>query len=896
MILRRNPYAPFLDKLLKPARYIGGEQFQIIKNWDDCSCKVALCFPDTYEIGMSHLGMKILYEELNGEETILAERCFAPWIDAEKEIRQNNLKLVTLENFQPLCNFDVVGFSLQYEMSYTNILNMLDLGGIEIFQKDRMESDSFVIAGGPCATHPEPLAPFVDFFVIGDGEDLFKRVAIFIGNKRKTGTKRVEILNELKSWEGIYVPSLYQTEVCEKSGFEVVKDGTVRRFIVDNFKKYPFPTKSPIPHLTAIFDRYSVEISRGCTEGCRFCQAGMLYRPIREREPKQIISSILNGMKCGGFDDASLTCLSTTDYSAITPLLTELLDEFAKTNSTLGVSSLRAYGLDKRVLDKLGKLKSTSITLAPEAGTERMRSVINKNITESDLTTAAENLFSRGWKKMKLYFMIGLPTETDEDVLAIMQLAKDIRYLARRMKINNPGITAAVSSFVPKPHTPFQWEPMITLREIERKQELLWQEARNNKLQYKKHISKISHLEGIVARGDRKISGLIYQVWKRGGRFDGWTETFDYKLWAESMEMLSIDQSRYLSAIPLDGRLPWDHIWVGPTKEFLLKERAKAFNEVLSPPCGKPLGEKVHYTNVAKLKKEHEVNGKKLVCHNCGVNCDLKKMIAEREVFLESLGAINEVPYEPSVENVEGDVTPVERSKRGQNVGVTYRVNYSKVGSISLISNLDLQKVVARFFKRAKMDVLYSEGFNPHPLISFGSALTLGISSLSEYFDVRVPYHWNDLDAVLKLLQDNSEKGIILNNIEEITRKTPSIQTTSRFFKYFIPVNNEEMIDDSVKKILNSEKIELLSFSKKDQIEIRKDIRHLFESIEKSTMTASQEVQKLIDEVSPCLGKVGVTVIAKVLNGSSIRPIEIVKCLNDFGLDVEKPIKMEVLF
>jgi len=794
----RHVYADFIDQVAKPARYLGGEYQQVVKDPAEVDARVCLAFPDVYEIGMSHLGTKILYSLLNKHPRIAAERSFTPWVDMEAELRKRELPLVALESFDPLSSFDVIGFSLQYEMTYSNVLTMLDLGGVPLRAEDRADDAPLVLGGGPNATHPEPVAPFFDAFFIGEAEEVLPALLLEWSAMRRsmkdTGQSRLDALAELAARFPLYVPALYEAVVDTDTGFVVVgapKDhrapSFVNRAVVENIDDYPFPSDTPVPYAEAVFDRASVEIARGCTEGCRFCQAGMIYRPVRERSPESIAKSLIDGVEQAGYDETGLTCLSTADYSSITPLVKDLMGKLRDRKVSLSVSSLRAYGLNEDLLDELASVRATGLTFAPEAGTQRMRDVVNKNITEEHVAQSAHRVFARGWNRLKLYFMLGLPTETDEDIIGIADTGKRMWAIGRQHIGKRAEVTVSVSSHVPKPHTPFQWCAMDSLDEIRRKQRLLRDETRDSRVRLKTHPSGISYVEGIFARGDRRVGAALELAWRRGARFDGWDEHFDVDAWNEVFADLELPVDAFLGTIPVTARLPWDHIDVGLEDGFLLSEYRKAVKSRLSPPCGKPFGELIHHTNVA----ESQADGRKLVCYDCGVACDLTKMKEDRLVSLRSLKA-----YEPAVPKFDaealaqarrdGDLEAARRIEEarkavgGQVEDILnankkrasvprpaftneaknyYRLRFTKLGRTAFLGHLDLARVLARLFRRADLPVAYSRGFHPKPIMAFGPALSLGVASMGELVDVAFEID-PPADELLRRIQEVTPEGI----------------------------------------------------------------------------------------------------------------------------------------
>ncbi|MGI6570453.1 MAG: TIGR03960 family B12-binding radical SAM protein [Caldicoprobacterales bacterium] len=595
-----------LDKLLldrimgqvsKPARYMGNEYNMVEKNPEDVSIRFAFAFPDIYEVGMSHMGMKILYHLLNERADTYCERVFAPWVDMEQKMRQTGIPLFTLETKSPVSDFDLLGFTLQYEMSYTNILNMLDLAGIPLLAEERKEGHPFVIAGGPCAYNAEPLADFLDIIALGEGEELIEELLDLYGDWKQSGESRTAFLERAARIPGIYVPSFYDVSYLEDGRISSVspnRDGVqprVSKRIAADMDKTWFPERIIVPFMDIVHDRIMLELFRGCTRGCRFCQAGMIYRPVRERSPERLLELAEKLVQSTGYEEMSLSSLSSSDYSQLELLVRQMMDRFAKKRVSLSLPSLRLDSFEKEYIQEMQKVRKTGLTFAPEAGTQRLRDVINKGVNEEDLINTMTAAFESGYSTVKLYFMIGLPTETEADLRGIADLARKVTDCYSRLqqagqRKKRLKVTISTSSFVPKPFTPFQWEPQDTMEQLREKQQFLKQALRIRNVEYNWHDPEVSFLEAVFARGDRRLGRVLLSAWKKGAKFDGWSEHFNMAAWMEAFEDNKLSPDFYAHRRrEKDELLPWDHIDAGVTKSFLWMELQKALRGETTPDC-----------------------------------------------------------------------------------------------------------------------------------------------------------------------------------------------------------------------------------------------------------------------------------------------------------------------
>jgi radical SAM family uncharacterized protein/radical SAM-linked protein len=684
-----------------PSQYIGSEVNAIKKDPKTVDLFIALAFPDLYAIGTSHFGLQILYQLLNQDKTIAAERVYAPDRDMESRLRSAGLPLASLESARPLAQFDIIGFSLLYELNYTNILTILDLAGIPFFARDRGPSFPLIIAGGPCTCNPEPVADFFDAMVIGDGENVILEIAeCWRAWKQGGGNDKTQLLQSWRQIEGVYIPSFFEPTYTA-AGLQTLKprypnNSRILRAIVPSLNDAPFPEKPVVPYGRPVHDRLRLEVSRGCTRGCRFCQAGMIYRPVRERSVQTLMQQAENALAATGYDELSLLSLSTSDYGCMPELMARLIERCTPEHIAVSLPSFRAGTLTPELMTQIKQIRKTGFTIAPEAGSQRLRNVINKNITREDIVSTVHDAFSLGWQVIKLYFMIGLPTETDEDLSALVDLVLDLRKLklhkTRGMKGHKNQINVSVNTFIPKPHTPFQWAPQLTVEESQKRIHWLKEKLNYSDVQFKWQHPRVGLLEGLWARGDRRLSQLLVAAWQNGCRLDGWSDHFDASKWDKSLEETGIDIAFYTTRTrDLSEPLPWDHIHARVTKPFLISEWEKALAQESTSDCRS--GD----------------------CQTCGV-CDFQ--IIEPRVFSATVSRGSETQS-------ESPVLPLEDVIR-------YRISYAKTGPARVFGHLELANIMFRAFRRAKIPVEFSAGFHPKPKISFDDPLPVGMESLHE--------------------------------------------------------------------------------------------------------------------------------------------------------------------
>ena len=777
-----------LPLIERPSRYLGTEINSIKKDPDKVKLKVALAFPDLYEIGTSHFGLQILYHILNKHKEIAAERVYAPDLDMESYLKSSHIPLMSMESHSPLKNFDIIGFSLLYELNYTNVLTMLDLAGIPFFSSERDGSFPLIIAGGPCTCNPEPVADFFDAMVVGDGENVIVDISMtWLEWKEVAGRNKEDLLKRLSLIKGIYIPAFFNStnsSAGSKSFFQIPQARfsdykVITREIIADLDTAPFPDAPIIPFGKPVHDRLRLEIARGCTRGCRFCQAGMIYRPVRERSVNTLLNLFDASLAATGYEDISLLSLSTADYGSIVFLMERLMSRCEPGHIAVSLPSLRAGTLTPELINLIKRVRKTGFTIAPEAGSQRLRDVINKNITEQEIVDTVQDVFSLGWLVIKLYFMIGLPSETDKDLLAIVELVKRLRKIKARAG-RRGQINVSVATFIPKPHTPFQWAPQASLTESREKIEWLRANLKMPGIHFKWQNPEVSMVEGLFARGDRRLSGLLMDAYKKGCKFDGWGDRFQYALWEKAFFDQGLDVDRYTTrSRDVTDRLPWDHIDIGVTKEFLKLEWKKAKRGEHTPDCRR--GD-CNTCGVCDFEPQKRAHSPQLAAGLASESENSKLPYGRRfpSACCGELQTIEPKLFEPGKEEPGQDIVNEFLYNKGDAAGkkaglyTRVRVSYSKQGQAKYFGHLELVNIFLRALRRAGILMKFTEGFHPMPKVSFDDPLPIGMESLNESLDLVVCGSVKP-DATITALNNHLPEGLLVKGCQ-ISSSKPAIK------------------------------------------------------------------------------------------------------------------------